>query len=471
MFHCLSLFFYVLVLALSLTSAARDIATKAATIPRLETDPLTKLAELVVPYGYPLDVHNVETEDGFILTLLRIPHGRADVEAASSAKLRRSVGTAASRPVIFLQHGLLDSAAGFLVNGPGRSLAFLLADAGYDVWLGNVRGNTLSRSHAFLDASDARFWQWSYDEMAAYDLPAMMQYALRTSGAPSLRYVGHSQGTTVLLAALAGPTGEGRVPSQRASDSDAVAKGAPAVPAGVVERAVLLAPVAVAKHISSVPLLAMAAMGTDDMFTLMGLHEFLPSQELVAQLEGRLCVVQPYLCVSFLAALCGYNPSNLDITRLPLYLGYTPAGTSVQNMAHWAQAVRARAPNSMRCFDFGVNCASFSGRCNQRMYGTIEPPRYNLTAITTPLAVFTGTHDRLSTPLDLEYLRESLGPGVVKLSKNLEAYEHLDFIWGIDAKELLYDDVLRFLSGDDDDDDDDDDMGSTAANRGSSAAL
>ncbi|GIL70707.1 hypothetical protein Vretimale_3817 [Volvox reticuliferus] len=336
---------------------------------------------------------------------------------------------------------------------------------GYDVWLGNVRGNTLSRSHAFLDASDERFWQWSYDEMAAYDLPAMMQYALRTSGARSLRYVGHSQGTTVLLAALAGPAGAGRVPSQHGGDGGGELMGGPAVPAGLVERAVLLAPVAVAKHISSVPLLTMAAMGTDDMFTLMGLHEFLPSQELVAQLEGRLCVVQPYLCVSFLAALCGYNPSNLDITRLPLYLGYTPAGTSVQNMAHWAQAVRAREPNSMRYFDFGNNCASFSGRCNQRMYGSVEPPRYNLTAITTPLAVFGGSQDRLSTPLDLEYLRESLGPGVLKLSKNLEAYEHLDFVWGIDAKKLLYGDVLRFLSGDDDD------MGPTAAGQGGSAVL
>ena len=74
------------------------------------------------------------------------------------------------------------------------------------------------------------------------------------------------------------------------------------------------------------------------MFSLLGLHEFLPSQQLVAALEGALCAVQPALCVSFLAALCGYNPDNINSTRLPLYLSYTPAGTSVQNMAHWAQA-------------------------------------------------------------------------------------------------------------------------------------
>ncbi|GFR43550.1 hypothetical protein Agub_g4643 [Astrephomene gubernaculifera] len=303
-----------------------------------------------------------------------------------------------------------------------------------------MRGNSLSRTHATLPATDARFWLWSYDEMAAYDLPAMVRYVLSTTGARSLRYVGHSQGTTVLLAALAGAGGAG-APGRPA--------GAAALRAGDVERAALLAPVAVAKHIASVPLLALAAMGTDGMFSLLGLHEFLPSQQLVAALEGRLCAAQPHLCVSFLAALCGYNPDNLDTRRLPLYLSYTPAGTSVQNMAHWAQAVRSRVPNSMSFFDYGSDCSARggSGRCNQLIYGSPLPPRYNLTAISTPLALFSGSQDRLSTPIDLEYLLESLGPGVVRLARNIPSYEHLDFIWGSDAREALYEEVLRFLAG------------------------
>lgn len=37
---------------------------------------------------------------------------------------------------------------------------------GFDVWLGNVRGNSLSRSHKWLTPDDPRFWEWSYDEMA-----------------------------------------------------------------------------------------------------------------------------------------------------------------------------------------------------------------------------------------------------------------------------------------------------------------
>lgn len=73
------------------------------------------------------------------------------------------------------------------------------------------------------------------------------------------------------------------------------------------------------------------------LFILLGFHEFLPSVELLARLEGEFCKYQPAMCVNILAAICGYNPSNLDERRLATYVNYTPSGTSVKNMAHWSQ--------------------------------------------------------------------------------------------------------------------------------------
>lgn len=67
----------------------------------------------------------------------------------------------APRPVVIIQHGLFYSSADFLVNLVNESLAYLLADAGADVWISNSRGTSYSRNHTRLDPRDLDFWKFS----------------------------------------------------------------------------------------------------------------------------------------------------------------------------------------------------------------------------------------------------------------------------------------------------------------------
>jgi lysosomal acid lipase/cholesteryl ester hydrolase len=102
---------------------------------------------------------------------------------------------------ILVYHGLLFDMMMWFFNYPDDQPAIILAKAGYDVWLGNQRGNFYSYKHIKLDPwKDNEYWNFSWEEMGTKDAPAVIDYILKATGKEKLSYMGHSQGTTMLLA-------------------------------------------------------------------------------------------------------------------------------------------------------------------------------------------------------------------------------------------------------------------------------
>lgn len=89
-------------------------------------------------------------------------------------------------------HGILEAAESFIVNDEEIAPAFMLANAGYDVWLGNSRGNFHSKSHASLLPEDALFWDFSLQHLAQFDLPAAFTYITNLTDQEKMAYIGHS---------------------------------------------------------------------------------------------------------------------------------------------------------------------------------------------------------------------------------------------------------------------------------------
>ena len=127
----------ILLLQLSLAlSLARD------------PDEYKNTMQVIAEHGYPVEEHSVTTLDGYILTLFRIPYGLE----------RQPSGI--QRPPVLLQHALLCSSFDYVNNAPNESLGFVLADAGFDVWLGNNRGNQWGRQHVNLTVDSEAFWDF-----------------------------------------------------------------------------------------------------------------------------------------------------------------------------------------------------------------------------------------------------------------------------------------------------------------------
>merc|ERR1711990_878148 len=132
----------------------------------------------------------ITTPDGFVLQTARIPSQKT----FNNTKLP-----------VFLMHGFITSAIDW-VSQPttSDSLPYMLSDAGYDVWLGNNRGNIFSVANSKMDINTQEFWDAvDVDNMASTDVPAIFDYVLETTKAPRLHWVGHSMGGGQLIFALA----------------------------------------------------------------------------------------------------------------------------------------------------------------------------------------------------------------------------------------------------------------------------
>uniref|UniRef100_A0A663LPH6 Lipase n=1 Tax=Athene cunicularia TaxID=194338 RepID=A0A663LPH6_ATHCN len=175
---------WLLLVALCLAQGLGD-AIPSTEVSHQNPEQFMNISQKICFHGYPSEEYNVLTEDGYFLILNRIPHSKGDT------------GHSGSRLPVLIVHGFSLDGGDWVDNLPSNSLGFILADEGYDVWIGNNRGNSWSRRHLNLSVNQEEFWDFSFHEMAMYDLPAMVDFILRQTKQEKLFYIGHAQGNSV----------------------------------------------------------------------------------------------------------------------------------------------------------------------------------------------------------------------------------------------------------------------------------
>ncbi|XP_057591928.1 lipase member N isoform X2 [Hippopotamus amphibius kiboko] len=335
------------------------------------------ISEIITYNGYPSEEYEVTTQDGYILSVNRIPHGRRDTS---------STGV---RPVVYLQHALFTDNAAWLENYANGSLGFLLADAGYDVWMGNSRGNTWSRRHKTLSVNDEEFWAFSFDEMAKYDLPGIIDFIVNKTGQEKLYFVGHSLGTTIGFAAFATmPELAQRIKMNFALGPTISFK----YPTGIFTSFFLL-PSSTIKRI-------------------FGTKGFFLGDKLRKSPSTKICnnKILGVICSEFLSLWAGFNKKNMNASRMDVYMSHAPTGSSVQNILHIKQS---------------------------------RPPLYDMTAMKVPTAIWIGGNDVLVTPWDVARIL----PQIRNLCyfNLLPDWNHIDFIWGLDAPQRVYSKIIDLM--------------------------
>ncbi|KAI4454128.1 lysosomal acid lipase-related [Holotrichia oblita] len=382
---------------------------------------------MIQRHGYEVEEHvDVQTSDGYLLDLHRIPYGKDNSDETK-------------KPVVFLMHGLLSSSADWVNMGAEKSLAYQLADAGYDVWMGNARGNKWSRKHiSYNPDSNSAFWDFSWHEIGAIDLPTMIDYVLETTGQEQLFYIGHSQGTTSFWV----------MGAERPEYNDKI------------KLMVALAPIAYMSNLTN-PFFQLASVFHNTLewvLSFLGVDEFLPSTGLMELIGQASCNDESMfqgVCASIYFLIGGWNSAQLNATMIPVILTNAPAGAATKQLLHYAQGINSGTHSLNSHVLMLINYFfAFLGHfrrydhgwiSNLIQYGSISPPSYDTSAIRAPVALLYSANDWLAAIIDVKQLESELPNVVTSYLVSDSKFNHLDFVFAIDIRELLYDRVLTLL--------------------------
>ncbi|XP_061394498.1 lipase 3-like, partial [Musca vetustissima] len=363
--------------------------------------------------GYSSETHTIWTPDGYGLTIFRIKN--------ATAKNIDSQTTKSHAPVVLMMHGLTSSSDVWVIRNHSHNLALELIDRGYDVWLGNSRGNTYGSQHLNYTINDREFWRFSWHELGTIDLPTTIDYILNETQQTALHYIGHSQGTTIAMVLLSTQPEY----NQKFKTTH------------------MLAPISymTSARSFSMKILSPFLGKYSRLNSIIGDREIFEPKILRYIMGFEWCrrkEANPRFCLFLSGEFFGGRSSYVKEFLYPELFNTHPSPASTHQAIHFLQLY---VSGKFRRYDFG-------SQGNMERYNQSTPPDYDLSKIQTrfPFHLFYSDFDDYSAKTDVEKLSGILGDRCVKHFIDLKGFSHMDFPMAHNVDNVINRHIIRIIN-------------------------
>lgn len=401
------------------------------------------MQQIIARSGFKFENDIVLADDGYITQITRVVDPEAD-----QSQLKQP-------PIMMLHGGIIDPTAyvwGSAIqhhpepyprteaSGPmtswNRSLAFMLANNGYDVWLIGTRGSdsqnqghikfkgpkSIDHSGELEEEPDFKakleahkYWDFSMDEIIKYELPRQIDKVLELTGARNVTLFSFSLSTMT-------------APPFTAGNPDYADK---------VHNMVVMAPIVNNKGankfvtllndiFSILPTDIGTAIVTEVLFT-----RFLRSLVLLINKVRYF----RYTLVKLLASLLAGRSAKYHTLLEPGVMGHIFMPVSFKVLKHWSQQVKH---SRLERFDYGLVK-------NEFVYGHARPPAYSIANLNVKnWLLVSATNDNLATPKSVKQFLSQVSP---KPYKHIIApnFSHLDLVAAFENDIYVNQLILEFL--------------------------
>lgn len=358
----------------------------------------------VSKHGYSVEDYQVETADGYKLTLFRMNSTKCDGKKEI--------------PVL-LGHGIAQNAIAWTDLGNSGSVAYNLADQGYDVWVANFRGNRYANTHIKYTTSDSEFWDYCSDDRGLSDLPAIVDKVLEITGAPKLNYIGVSEGArSFFILCSSKPEYQKKI-----------------------SLAITMAPVTWINNLKNV--MVKVALKSPQA-VVDAINDLIDKDASIKKVESMPDNVMNIKCSTKLKSksLCHYIHKLLskeNYLKEPGMEGKLfanlPEPITVKNLMYYSQQLRKAV---FQKYDYGEEK-------NLKLYEQKKPPQYDMTKVDVPVVIIYSKNDFVVNSKAIEKLKIAL-PNVREMHEIKDSqWNHYDYHYNNNASTLLIPVILKHL--------------------------